>query len=269
MDTNKTKSLVDNAIADLEAQLRAGKSENLKRLLEVSARFHDYSFRNQLLIAMQRPDATRVAGFQAWKKLGRFVKKGEKGIAIIAPMVGKKAEADTTDSQTTVFGFRAVYVFDVASTDGEPLPEIRDVQGDPADKLDTLKAFAAGQGIALEYEADLGGAQGMSCGGRVVILEGLGAAEEFATLAHELAHELLHRDKATRPASKTVRETEAEAVAFVVCTAAGLQGGNTASDYIQLYQGDAETLSASLERIQQTAAALISAFHTSEKRGAA
>lgn len=88
-----------------------GKSENLKRLLEVSARFHDYSFNNQLLIAMQRPDATRVAGFRAWKKLGRFVKKGEKRIAIIAPVVGRKAEIDTTDGQTTAFGFRTVYVF--------------------------------------------------------------------------------------------------------------------------------------------------------------
>jgi hypothetical protein len=158
-----------------------------------------------------------------------------------------------------------VYVFDVSSTDGEALPSIRDVQGDPAEKLDALKEFAAGQGIALEYKPHLDGAQGMSCGGRVLMLEGLGAAEEFATLAHELAHELLHRDRATRPASKTVRETEAEAVAFVVCTAAGLDGGNTASDYIQLYQGDAETLSASLERIQQTAHQLIQAFHLREE----
>src|SRR5262249_21368907 len=69
MDTNKTKTLIDNAVAELEAQLRAGKSECLTRFLEVAARFHDYSFRNQLLIAMQRPEATCVAGFQAWKKL--------------------------------------------------------------------------------------------------------------------------------------------------------------------------------------------------------
>lgn len=273
MDTQKTKTLIDNAVAELEAQLRAGKSDSLKRFLEVAARFHDYSFRNQLLISMQRPDATRVAGFHAWRKLGRFVKKGEKGIVIIAPIVGKKRDdaepiQDAKEAGRGIFGFRGVHVFDVAQTDGESLPELSEVAGDPAGNLDSLKRFTSHQSITLEYSADLGGPLGASCGGRVIILEGLAPAEEFSTLAHELAHELLHREKGTRPA-KTVRETEAEAVAFIVCRAAGLETGTAAADYVQLYDGNAEVLAESLERIHQTASTLIDAVLHGEKVAAA
>ncbi len=274
METNKTKSLIDNAIAQLEAQLKAGKSEALKRMLEVAARFHRYSFRNQLLISMQRPDATHVAGFHAWRKLGRFVKKGEKGIVIIAPIIGKKRDdrraiEEASDEGKGIFGFRGVYVFDVKSTEGEPLAQIDEVQGDPASHLDALKRFAGQQSITVEYRDELDGAQGLSVGGSILILTGLGAAEEFATLAHELAHELLHRNKETRRESKTVRETEAEAVAFVVCTAAGLSPGSSCSDYIQLYQGDTETLATSLTRIQTTAARLIDCFQAGAAEDAA
>jgi len=261
MDTQKSKNLIENAVAELEAQLRAGKSDSLKRFLAVAARFHDYSFRNQLLIASQRPDATRVAGFQAWKKLGRFVKKGEKGITIIAPIVGKQREdaapiQDAKEEGKGIFGFRGVHVFDLAQTDGKPLPELTDVTGDPVGNLDALKRFAESRAITLEHSPDLGGPLGASYGGRIVLLQGLAPAEEFSTLAHELAHEILHRDKGTCP-KKTVRETEAEAVAFIVCSAAGLDLSTSASDYIQLYDGNAETLMASLERIQRTASTLI------------
>lgn len=262
MDTNKTKSLVDNAIADLEAQLRAGKSENLKRLLEVSARFHDYSFRNQLLIAMQRPDATRVAGFQAWKKLGRFVKKGEKGIVIIAPMVLRRQdeEAKDGDMPESILRFRGVYVFDVSQTDGEPLPEPTRIGGDPGAHIDRLRQIIAGRGITLDNTDVPPDALGVSRGGRISIRSGLEPAVEFSVTVHEFAHELLHRGE-DRPASKTVRETEAEAVAFVVCQAIGLETGTAASDYIQLFDGKTETLAASLDRIQHIAAEIIAALH--------
>src|SRR5262249_30260845 len=145
------------------------------------------------------------------------------------------------------------------------LPELSDVAGDPAGSLDALKLFAARQNIMLEYSPDLGGPMGASYGGRVALLEGRPPAEEFSTLAHELAHELLHRDKGTRP-SKTVRETEAEAVAFVVCKAAGLETGTAAADYVHLYDGNAEVLAASLERIHETASTLIAAFRESNHK---
>src|SRR5438093_3150171 len=127
-------------------------------MLKTMAQFHRYSFHNVCLIARQRPDATRVAGFHAWRKLGRFVRKGEKGIAILAPIVGRK-EAETEDGDSrAVVGFRAAYVFDVAQTDGEPLPEAAEAGGNPGASTDRLKAAIASRGIALDYVAELDGA---------------------------------------------------------------------------------------------------------------
>jgi hypothetical protein len=110
----QTKNLVDNALDRLGAALEAGASDTLLNYLAVMARFHRYSGGNCLLIATQRPTATRVAGFHAWKKLNRYVKKGAKGIAILAPMVCKKKseEVDAEDEQTRIFGFRTAHVFD-------------------------------------------------------------------------------------------------------------------------------------------------------------
>src|SRR5438105_5292083 len=99
-------------------------SDAWSRMLEQAARFHDYSLGNLLLIAFQRPDATRVAGFQTWKSMGRYVRKGEKGIAILAPMTYRRTETDDEGTEQTVVGlrgFRVVHVFDVSQTDGEPL----------------------------------------------------------------------------------------------------------------------------------------------------
>ncbi|MFT3686413.1 MAG: ArdC-like ssDNA-binding domain-containing protein [Phycisphaerales bacterium] len=265
MKAEDAKKIADNALEQLAASLKAGKSEQLTRYLAAMGRFHRYSFGNILLIACQRPDASHVAGFTTWKSFNRFVKKGEKGIVILAPMSIKpkdeqpeSREQPAEQAKKPILRFRAVHVFDIAQTDGDPLPEHAAVSGDPAQHLDRLKAHTAELGIELAYEQMTGGTYGMSQGKRIVIREGLPAAEEFAVLAHELAHELLHRGE-DRPESKTVRETEAEAVAFVVCQAVGLNTGTTASDYIQLYRGNSETLAASLERIQRTAAGIIAA----------
>ena len=110
--------------------------------LAVMGRFHQYSWGNALLIASQRPAATRVAGFQTWRKLGRHVRKGEKGIMILAPVVVKKRvdTEDGEDEQTRVFGFRAAYVFDQSQTDGDPLPEFAAVQGDPQQYTERTEA---------------------------------------------------------------------------------------------------------------------------------
>ena len=151
-----------------------------------------------MLIASQKATATHVAGFHTWHKLGRFVKKGEKGILILAPIVRAKSqsvEQTETDESSTAVGFRAA-----------------------------------------------------------------APAEEFATLAHEVAHELMHRDERRTSTSKRSRETEAEAVAFVVCQAIGLETGSAAQDYIQLYEGDAKLLSESLQHIQQTATRILNAI---------
>jgi hypothetical protein len=253
--------LAGDALADLQRDLAAGKSRTLVEFLATMGRFHNYSFSNVLLIALQRPDATQVAGFNTWKKLGRYVKKGEKGIGIIAPMaLGKKQESESPDDEgenKARIRFRVVRVFDVSQTDGKPLAEFAPIGGDPGKHLVRLREIVAGRGVTLTYDDIPGGAEGLSRGGSITIQTGLEPAEDFAVLAHELAHELLHKADRRKETSKTQRETEAEAVAFVVCRGIGLDCGTHASDYIQLYQGDAQTLSASLGLIQAAASDIL------------
>lgn len=231
MNADELKKLTTEALNQLSTALDQGHSENLTALLKTMPRFHRYSLHNVCLIVSQRPEATRVAGFHTWRKFGRFVRKGEKGIAIMAPIVGRK-DADAADSESkTVVGFRAAYVFDVEQIDGAPLPEPAEAAGDPGVKTASLRAAITAQGIALDYVAELDGALGTSSGGRIEVLTGLAPASEFMVLAHEYAHELLHRSD-ERPASRDTREFEAEAVAFVVGQAIGLDVTEAARDYV-------------------------------------
>lgn len=262
MKAEQAKKIADQALEELSRALHEGKSEALTRYLAMLARFHKYSFGNVMLILSQMPTATHVAGFHTWRQMGRFVKKGEKGIVIIAPMTFRKQadEASKDDESETILRFRGVYVFDVSQTDGEPLPEPTKISGDPSGFTARVKALIAERGVTLDNEDVPSDALGVSRGGRISIRPDLEPAVEFSVLVHELAHELLHRGD-DRPASKTVRETEAEAVAFVVSQAIGLETGTAASDYIQLFDGKTETLAASLDRIQKTAADIIAAIH--------
>jgi antirestriction protein ArdC len=262
MKAEQAKKIADQALEQLAEALKSGRSEELTRYLAMLARFHKYSFGNVMLILSQMPDATHVAGFHTWKQMGRFVKKGEKGIVIIAPMVLRKQdeEAKDGDKPESILRFRGVYVFDVSQTDGEPLPEPTRIGGDPGAHIDRLRQVIAGRGITLDNADVPPDALGVSRGDRISIRPGLEPAVEFSVTVHEFAHELLHRGE-DRPASKTVRETEAEAVAFVVCRAIGLETGTAASDYIQLFDGKTETLAQSLDRIQHVAAEIIAALH--------
>lgn len=266
----RVQRLAEEAIADLAKALGEGKSEALTQYLGAMSRFHRYSMHNILLIAAQRPTASRVAGFRKWLELERSVMKGEKGIAIFAPMI-RKPRGDTSqesgdgpdsdDGARVVRGFRVVYVFDITQTEGKPLPEFARVAGDPGTYLDRLKDLTSAKGIRLEYASDLGGAHGTSSGGTIHLLQGQPAAEEFSVLAHELAHEMLHHDpKWDRPDSKSVRETEAESVAYVISSACGLETGTAAKDYIHLYRGDKEMLASSLQRIQLTSSAILASL---------
>ena len=129
MKREDAMKIVEAGIAQLNEALRNGKSETLNQFLETVARFHRYSLNNAILIAAQQPDATRIAGFHAWKKFGRCVRKGEHGIAIFAPMSRSKdhdeRETSTSEGKKSVFGFRIAYVFDVSQTEGDPLPQFR------------------------------------------------------------------------------------------------------------------------------------------------
>jgi len=264
---NPTQQLIKQAVDFLLQQLEAGKSETLTAYLAAMARFHSYSFGNILAIARQRPTASRVAGFSTWKELGRFVKRGEKGIQILAPIVGHRRTRNDQEQQTeekprpVLIGFRAVYVFDVAQTEGADLPEFEhNITGDVRDHRDRLIEFLARQNIALEYTENIAPALGVSYGGKIALLPGQSKAEEFVTLVHEVAHELLHKTDRRTKTTATVRETEAEAVAFIVGQGIGLEMGRASSDYIQMYAGNAALLAESLEVVQRTSAVIIGAI---------
>ena len=263
MKSEQIKQITNKAVEQLIAALNEGQSDTLTQYLAAIGRFHRYSLRNVMLIASQKPTASHVAGFQVWHKLGRFVKKGQKGILILAPIVRRKnegAKQDETDESSTAVGFRAAYVFDISQTDGQELPTIGSVNGEPREYRKRLAKFATDQIIVLEYSEDIVPGRGTSAGGKITLLPGQSAAEEFATLAHELAHEMMHRDERRSSTSRRVRETEAEAVAFVVCHAIGLETGSASQDYIQLYEGDAKLLTDSLAHIQKTATQILNAI---------
>jgi hypothetical protein len=264
------KEVIAANVQNLIEQLEAGHSDALTAYLNAMSRFHNYSLGNILEIARQKPDATRVAGFWKWKELGRSVKKGEKGIRILAPIVGIKrkkkeeAEKDLTKQNVPVLvGFRSAYVFDVSQTEGAELPAMREISGDVGDNRDRLIAFIERQGIELVFTERIAPALGMSYGGRIAILPGQSEAEEFSTIVHELAHEMLHKAERRTATTKTVRETEAEAIAFVIGKTVGLETGSASADYIQLYHGNASLLAESLEVIQQTSAVILAALEPS------
>jgi len=263
MKRDEVRKIAREAFDRLTRDVEAGESDTLKAYLRAMGRFRRYSVGNAILIQLQMPDATHVAGFRAWQRLGRHVKKGEHGIAIMAPIVcRRRAEADDSDESDNtddelVTTFKTAYVFDISQTEGKPLPEFARAQGDPGGCLERLEGFVAERGIRLERHESLRMAEGVSTGGTILLKASLAPAEEFSVLVHELSHEMLHQHPADRPKEKTVREAEAEAVAYVVCQGIGLDVNTASSDYIQLYDGDKKTLMQSLERIQRTAAEIL------------
>jgi len=190
----RTKEAVDFLVAALES----GHSEVLTAYLGAMAKFHTYSFGNIMLIARQKPDATNVAGLRTWNSLGRFVKRGEKGIFILAPMVGRRSTKDvatdeasedaTTEGQRTLYGFRAVYVFDVSQTEGKDLPTLTEVNGDVSGYRERLFKFVEAQSVEISFSERIAPAKGLSYGGKIKLLSGMQPAEEFSTLVHEIAH---------------------------------------------------------------------------------
>ncbi len=274
MKAEEIKTKTNEALSYLVKALESGQSEVLTQYLSAMGRFHPYSFGNIMLIARQKPEASHVAGIRTWNSLGRFVKRGEKGILILAPMVGYRRRrndeiateidsgnaAEERKSEPTLYGFRAVYVFDISQTEGKELPTLTDVQGDVSGYRERLIQFVEEQGIKLNYSERIAPAKGMSYGGKITLLSGMEPAEEFSTLVHELAHEMLHRSERRTVTTKQVRETEAEAVAFVVCQSVGLENGTAAQDYIQLWNGSAKLLQESLEVVQRTASVILGAI---------
>jgi hypothetical protein len=275
MNVDEARQMAKEKIEELAQELERGQSGTLKTYLSAMAKFPRYSVNNTLLILAQKPDAERCAGLRTWNRLGRYIRKGEHGIAILAPCV-KRPKRDTVtakraaqvrptraeeeEADEVVVGFRGAYCFDVSQTEGCPIPSFAAVSGNPGPYTERLAAFATGRGIKLEYSRRIAPALGACIDDTIVLLPDLPPAEQLSTLAHEVGHALLHPGDGREPISKTMRETEAEAVAFVVCQTLGLDSVAASADYLMLYQGDTKTLAASLERIQRTAAEIITAI---------
>jgi len=184
MKLEEIKNKTNEAVSYLVAALESGQSDVLTQYLNAMARFHNYSFGNIMLIARQKPQATNVAGIRTWNSLGRFVKRGEKGILILAPMVGNRRSrqneigtdidtdnaADERKAESQLFGFRAVYVFDISQTKGKELPTLTEVQGDVSGYRERLFGFVQSQGVELSYSERIAPAKGLSHGGKTTLL---------------------------------------------------------------------------------------------------
>ena len=180
---------------------KARQSELFRNYLKTSAAFWDYSWGNQMLIWKQRPEAMFVGGFHTWLRCGRYVRKGEKGISILAPMFfkDKRAMPDGSEGEAKRICFKVCHVFDISQTDGTPLPELPSAStGERGeDMLERLKAFAESRGIVVRFveKCCLNGAAGTSRGTEIEIRTSeTDIPTQAATLAHEIAHSLLHWD---------------------------------------------------------------------------
>jgi antirestriction protein ArdC len=246
-------------------QLAAGianltSSRQWRHYLDFQSRFHHYSFGNVLLIASQCPGATRVAGFHAWRKLNRTVRKGEKALWILAPMMRRRSDTDGEDERT-VWGFKFVPVFDIDQTDGEELPSVcvRLDGDDPAGRLDQLREVARSIGFTVMDHEFSGGTNG-DCSHelhRIRVETANSPAQRVKTLAHELAHALLHEQFGDR----ALAELEAESTAYVICQALGIDTSGYSFGYVATWAGGGDPAIASIkgscDRIQKTAAAIL------------
>ncbi len=247
----------DKLTAGLEALLTDGK---WLEYFKFQARFHSYSFKNCMLIQVQFPEASKIAGFNVWKKLGRCVKKGEKGIYIFAPMTYKNKETETETK--TLTGFKLVPVFDISQTEGEDLAQlpISSLNGDDQGLFDSLASFARSEGWSVSLE-DTGAAGGYCRPSqkKIAIHSDNDPRHQAKTLAHEIGHALLHSPEEYRE-HRADFELEAESIAFLVLAHFGLDCGDYSFAYIAHWQSDKnalETLTKCGSRIQKTARQII------------
>ena len=268
--TTPTLSRTHQQREELTAQLEAGvaalrESGEYQRWLDTAARFHSYSWGNQLLISIQRPDATRVAGFHAWKGLGRHVLKGEHGIRILAPTRFQKTCecGDACDCRATgeAIGFRTVSVFDVAQTDGAALPEIVTLlAGDGLGLTPALAALATAEGLTVDRDPAnaRNGANGYYSRDRALIWvrPDVDDAQAAKTLAHELAHHFAEHK--VNGHCREEGEIIAESVAYIVMGHFGIDAGGYTFGYLASWTPDNPKLfREKLGEIQRAAATII------------
>ena len=261
---------VHEQLAKAVEEIRSG--EDWARMLAVQARFHSYSWGNCLLIKLACPEATKVCGYRTWQSLGRQVRRGERGIPILAPVVARapahdeeNGRGDELDERRRVVrAFRVTFVWDISATDGEDLPEVKPVllEGDaPAQLYERLAAQVTAAGYRLG-RADCAPANGVTdfLDHRVTVRPDLPDAAATKTLAHELAHVHLHAELGGRElAGGTCRgraEVEAESVAYLVCAMAGIESGSYSFPYVARWASDLSVVSETATRVTSCARAI-------------
>lgn len=286
MSYEKTKSQekTKEVLKQLEEGVRdVFESERFKEYLRFVARFHNYSYSNTLLIMQQRQGATRVAGYNAWKEMGRHVKKGEKGIVILAPsfrsvkrqvtdkdgqaVTDEKGEPVTEAAGKQLNRFFPVHVFDVSQTDGKPVPELAPpLEGEVKDFKKVFRALEGLSPYPVRYGEMNDGAHGYCDYAKqeIVLSDKNSRLQTIKTLVHELAHARLHHKDHTGAdlKSKSDKEIEAESVAYAVSQRLGLDTGEYSFDYIANWSKDKETsqLKAALGTIARETDAIIAQF---------
>lgn len=267
--TDKLNETHDRLVKAVES-LTSG--DEWRNMLDVAKKFHSYSPNNVWLIMAQRPEATRVAGFHTWRKLGRSVKAGEHGIAILAPCVYRARPLEAGEEEQrreparVLRGFRVVHVFDVEQTVGEPLDDLAPVplEGDaPAVLWDRLAAQVAASGFhVLRGDCRPANATTHFLARTVVVRPDLSPAQACKSLAHELAHVLLHDGSEYAKCCRGVVEVEAESVAYLVCGGAGLATDAYTFPYVVQWAGGAvETVRQTADRVITCARQILIAAH--------
>ena len=243
------------------------------RMLDTASRFHRYSTGNVFLIMLQRPEASRVAGYRTWQSLGRQVRKGEHGIRILAPCQYRYKVTDDEGTESThvgIRGFTTTTVFDVAQTDGDELPDVRPslIDGEGVAGLwDALAAQVAAQGYVVE-RGDCCGANGRTdhATRSVRVRDDVSEAQATKTLAHELAHVLLHPSTGAYLRCRGKSEVEAESVAFLVCQASGLVTDGYSFPYVARWaDGDADKVRETADAVIKTARTILTLLATHEE----
>ena len=268
-------------------------SERYREYLRVMSKFHNYSFNNTLLIAMQKPDASLVAGFSAWKNnFGRNVIKGQKGIKIIAPspykvkqemkkidphtqqpIIGKDGKPVTEEKEITIPAYKVVSVFDVSQTEGKELPDIAvdELTGDVERYRDFFAALEKTSPVPIGFEQIPGSSHGYYHleDKRIAIQEGMSELQTLKTAIHEIAHAKLHDIDLNAPENeqqprvdRRTREVEAESVAYTVCQHYGLDTSDYSFGYVAGWSSGRELseLKNSLETIRSAAAEIINSI---------
>ena len=287
-ENNTEKQRVQELTDKLEQGLQdLFNSDSYRNYLSTMSKFHNYSFNNTLLIAMQKPDATLVAGFKAWhKNFDRHVKKGEKGIRILAPAPYKiKEERDKIDPVTqellldkdgnpqkeeveiTIPAFRAVSVFDVAQTDEKPIPELaaKELLSDVEGYQDMIRAVEAISPVPIELEEIAGDSKGYYDreAKRIAVQENMSESQTLKTMIHEVAHSKLHSKEVEQDEQmkkdRNTKEVEAESIAYTVCQHFGIDTSDYSFGYIAGWSSgrDTKELRSSMDTIRRTASELI------------